>query len=232
MLVGEGRSPGSLSEEPSTVKITVRITATNAPAIAIGTQVVRPPSSSSLTPGAYRSRRYLSGMNEHEDRREIHETVLRYCRAVDRLDLPGVRAVYAADGVDHHTGFSGTADEFVAWLGRGLPFLDGTMHLLGNHLVELAGDQALAETYGTATHWAAPYDDPRRNFTSGFRYVDHFVRTDEGWRIRERFAVREWARSDAGRILEPDPSGPRAHRGEDDPVAVLRRRLAIAPEGT
>ena len=166
-------------------------------------------------------------MSAAEDRREIHEAVLRYCRAVDRLDLPGVRAVYAADGTDHHTGFSGSADDFVAWLGRSLPHLDGTMHLVGNHLCELAGDQAVAETYGTATHWAAPYDDPRRNFTSGFRYVDHFVRTGEGWRIRERFAVREWARSDAGRLLPATPDGPRADRGEQDPLAVLRRRLDL-----
>ncbi|MCW2785299.1 MAG: gamma-BHC dehydrochlorinase [Marmoricola sp.] len=164
---------------------------------------------------------------ENDDRRAIHETVLRYCRAVDRLDLPGVRAVYTADGTDHHTGFSGSADDYVAWLATGLPHLDGTMHLVGNHLCELAGDQAVAETYGTAAHWATPYDDPRRNFTSGFRYVDHFVRTAAGWRIAERFAVREWARSDVGRLLPPDPSGPRAHRGDDDPVAVLRRRLGL-----
>lgn len=166
-------------------------------------------------------------MSAAEDRREIHETVLRYCRAVDRLDYPGIRAVYAADGVDHHTGFSGSADEYVAWLERGLPFLDGTMHLVGNHLVELAGDEAVAETYGTAVHWAAPYDDERRNFTSGFRYVDHFVRTPDGWRIRERFAVREWARSDVGRLLAPAGDGPRAHRGAEDPVAVVRRRVGL-----
>lgn len=172
----------------------------------------------------------MSKDRESRDRREIHETVLRYCRAVDRLDLDGVRAVYAGDGVDHHTGFSGTADEFVAWLAQGLPFLDGTMHLVGNHLVELAGDEAVAETYGTATHWAAPYTEPGTNFTSGFRYVDHFVRTPAGWRIRERWAVREWARSDAGRIVPTEGRGPRAGRGErreDDPVAVLRARIGL-----
>lgn len=164
-------------------------------------------------------------MTEDDDRRAIHETVLRYCRAVDRLDFAGIRVVYAEDGVDHHTGFSGSADDFVAWLEKGLPFLDGTMHLVGNHLCELDGDQAVAETYGTATHWRAPYDDPRTTFTSGFRYVDHFVRTPDGWKIKERFAVREWARSDAGRVLAPESNGPQADRGEDDPLAVLRRRL-------
>ncbi|RNL61299.1 nuclear transport factor 2 family protein [Nocardioides marmoriginsengisoli] len=164
-------------------------------------------------------------MTEDADRRAIHETVLRYCRAVDRLDLPAVRAVYAEDGVDHHTGFSGPADAYVAWLAELLPRLDGTMHLVGNHLCELYGDRALAETYGTAVHWGTPGDDPARNFTSGFRYVDEFVRTPEGWRIQERFAVREWTRSDAGRLRAPEGDGPRGRRGPDDPLAVLRRRI-------
>lgn len=156
------------------------------------------------------------------DRHAIHDTVLRYCRAVDRLDFDAVRAVYADDGVDHHTGFSGPADDYVAWLRGLLPRLDGTMHLVGNHLAELAGDEAVAETYGTAVHWATPRDDPRGNFTSGFRYVDHFVRTPAGWRIRERWAVREWTRSDAGRLLAPEGDGPRGTRDDRDPLAVLR----------
>jgi len=164
-------------------------------------------------------------MSETDDRHEIHDTVLRYCRAVDRLDFPAIRAVYAADGVDHHTGFSGSADDYVAWLETLLPRLDGTMHLVGNHLSEVDGDQAVAETYGTAVHWGTPTDDPRRNFTSGFRYVDHFVRTDQGWRIRERFAVREWTRSDAGRLLQPEGEGPRGRRDGEDPFALLRERI-------
>lgn len=159
------------------------------------------------------------------DRREIHDTVLRYCRAVDRLDFPGIRAVYAEDGVDHHTGFSGTADEYVAWLERMLPRLDGTMHLVGNHLSEIDGDEAVAETYGTAVHWGTPSTEPQLNFTTGFRYVDHFVRTPAGWLIRERFAVREWARTDAGRLIAPTLEGPRGRRDGDDPLDVLRRRV-------
>ncbi len=164
-------------------------------------------------------------MSAEDDRREIHELVLRYCRAVDRLDFPGIRAVYAPDGVDHHTGFSGSADDYVAWLAGLLPRLDGTMHLVGNHLAEISGDDAVAETYGTAVHWGTPSDDPRRNFTSGFRYVDHLVRTEAGWRIRERFAVREWTRSDAGRLLAPEDDGPRGRRDAEDPLALLRAHV-------
>lgn len=164
------------------------------------------------------------------DQQQIHRLVLSYCRAVDRLDYEGIRSVYAPDGVDHHTGFDGSADEYVAWLHELLPRLDGTMHLVGNHLSEVRGDLAAAETYGTAVHWGTPADDPGLNFTSGFRYVDLLVRRAGGWAIRERYAVREWTRSDAGRRIEPEAAGPRGRRDHTDPwFAVLDR---LGPRGT
>jgi hypothetical protein len=83
----------------------------------------------------------------------------------------------------------------------------------------------VAETYGTATHWGTPATEPLMNFTSGFRYVDHFVRMPQGWRIRERFAVREWTRDVAGRLSASDGDGPRGRRDDQDPLATLRRRV-------
>lgn len=161
------------------------------------------------------------------DREEIHDLVLAYCRAVDRLQYDDIRAVYARDGIDHHTGFDGTADEFVEWLRGLLPRLDGTMHITGNHLSVVAGDRAVSETYGTAVHWGTPASDPSRNFTSGFRYVDHLVREDGRWRIAERFALREWTRSDVGH-RDPEGSGPVGSRDRNDPVYRLMERLSDA----
>lgn len=157
----------------------------------------------------------------------VYETIARYCRAVDRLDWDGIRSVYLPDGIDHHTGFDGPREEFIAWLAGKLERFTGTMHLIANHLVELLPDgSALSETYGTAVHWGLPEKDARVNFTSGFRYVDHLRLVDDKWFIAERFAVREWTRSDAGRMIAPEGDGPRGTRGESDPLAALRRRLA------
>ncbi|MCW3843595.1 nuclear transport factor 2 family protein, partial [Micromonospora yasonensis] len=104
----------------------------------------------------------MSGTRAAElaDRQHIHEVVLRYCRGIDRLDLDLVRSAYHPDGVDHHTGFDGPVDEFLAWVEPLLRRLTGTTHIVGNHLVELHGDRAVAETYGTAVHWGEPADDP------------------------------------------------------------------------
>ncbi len=156
------------------------------------------------------------------DKQAVLEVVLRYCRGVDRLDLALVRSCYHPDGVDHHTGFTGSADDYVAWIDVGLRRFAGTMHLIGNHLCELAGDTAYAETYGTAHHWGEPLEDPARNFTSAFRYVDRFERRAGDWRIAERFAVREWTRAVPAEVVRAkEGEGPVARRDRSDP-AYLR----------
>lgn len=164
---------------------------------------------------------------DETDRRQIHEAVLRYCRGIDRLDMDLVRSAYHPGGIDHHTGFSGPIEQFIEWVSGALRQFDGTMHLIGNHFAEGSGSAAVSETYGTAVHWGSPADDARRNFTSGFRYVDHFEKRDGRWAIVERWAVREWTRSDAGRYMPKEGDGPAPRRDRDDIVYTVRARLGL-----
>ncbi len=97
------------------------------------------------------------------------------------------------------------------------------MHIVANHLVELHGDTAVSETYGTSVHWGEPADEPRVNFTSGVRFVDHMTRRDGRWAITERWAVREWTRSDAGRLMAKEGQGPTGTRDRDDPLYRLQQ---------
>lgn len=153
------------------------------------------------------------------DRHAIYDVVASYCRGIDRLDLDLVRVCYHSDGIDHHTGFDGGIDAYLAWVEPLLRGFDGTMHLLGNHLVEVRGERARAETYGTAHHWGEPAQDPTRNFVSGFRYVDDFEYREGVWRIRERWAVREWTRAiDPDTVRVKEGEGPSPRRDRDDPL--------------
>lgn len=157
------------------------------------------------------------------DKQAVYEVVLRYCRGIDRLDLELVRSCYHPGAVDHHTGFTGSRDEYVAWVGQGLQRFSGTMHLVANHLVEIDGDVAFSETYGNAHHWGVPADDPGLNFVSGFRYVDRLDRRDGEWRISERHAVREWTRAIPAEVVRPkEGQGPGARRDRSDPVYLIR----------
>lgn len=164
---------------------------------------------------------------DSNDREAIAQAVLRYCRGIDRLDMDLVRSAYHADGIDNHTGFSGPIDSFIGWVSGALGNFDGTMHLIGNQMIEGDGSVAVCETYGTAVHWGQPADDPARNFTSGFRYVDHFEKRDGRWAIVERWAVREWTRSDAGRHMPKEGEGPAPSRSRQDIVYTLKERLGI-----
>lgn len=154
-----------------------------------------------------------------EDKQEIAEIVLRYCRGVDRLDYDLIRSCYHDGAVDHHTGFDGDADGYVEWLRRVLPRLGGTMHMVANQLIEVDGDAARSESYGMAHHWGEPFDDTSRNFTSAFRYVDRMERRAGVWRIAERWAVREWTRAvPAEVVMRKEADGPSPQRDKTDPL--------------
>jgi hypothetical protein len=156
------------------------------------------------------------------DRQEIHDVVLRCCRGIDRLDLELVRSAYHPDGVDHHTGFDGPIEEYLRWVAAGLARLGGTMHMLANHLLDLAGDDAVTETYGQAVHWSK---DPRGNFTTGFRYIDHMTYRDGRWAILERWAIREWIHTDTPAAPFSQARGRLGRRDRDDPLYLALARL-------
>jgi SnoaL-like domain len=161
-------------------------------------------------------------LRELADRQAIVDVVLRYCRGIDRLDLELVRSCYHEDATDEHGTFTGTRDEYVDWVAGILIRFTGTMHVVANQLVEVDGDAdtARCETYGVAYHWGEPPEDPRRNFTTGFRYVDRFARRGGEWRIAGRVAVREWTHVVAAEqqlVIPPDRDGRRGRRDRDDP---------------
>jgi hypothetical protein len=155
------------------------------------------------------------------DKQAIHEVVLRYCRGIDRLDPELVRSCYHPEATDDHGRFTGGRDEFIEWVMGTLQRFDGTMHVVANHLTELDGDTAVAETYGIAYHFGSPPEDHRRNFTTGFRYVDRFERREGVWKIAARVAVREWTHKVLPEqiwSIPPERDGRRGQRDRTDAV--------------
>jgi len=149
---------------------------------------------------------------------EIRRVIARYCRAVDRMDEELLRSCYHDDAHDEHGSFSGTVDQYVAWVWRLLGRYEMTMHLVANQLVELeTARSARVETYGTAVHRGAS-GEPRLNLVTGFRFVDRFERRSE-WRILRRVAVTEWSvQVPAGAWWPVPESLRRGARGRSDPA--------------
>ncbi|MCR9186148.1 MAG: nuclear transport factor 2 family protein [Halieaceae bacterium] len=151
----------------------------------------------------------------------ITEVIVRYARALDRMDEALLRSVFHP-GSEHHHFYEGpssdpsrpsTAEQpgdFVAFALGVLSAHSRTHHHLGNILVEMDGpDRARAETYFTAFHRMRPVGDPlagadafdnEMDYFVGGRYLDHFALRGGEWRIVRRVGMTDWTR------LEPAQS--------------------------
>lgn len=137
----------------------------------------------------------MAGHQQLDDELAIRRVLLRYCRGIDRVDLESVRDCYWPEAVDRHGPFTGTRDEYVAYLTTLLPRHTMTMHHVGNMLIEFdetIDNTAYSETYAVAYHSGEPPGDIRWNYAAGFRYVDRLERREGRWRIAERTTAIEW----------------------------------------
>lgn len=151
------------------------------------------------------------------DRAEIEDVVRRYARGIDRRDFDLVRACYHPDATDEHGGFSGTVDEYLAWVERLTAKYSMTMHLISGVVVDLADDVAAAESTGVAIHRSED-PAPQLNLAIGFRYLDRFERRDGAWRIADRRVVLDWTRENVeGVPWAAQASFAAAGRREADP---------------
>jgi ketosteroid isomerase-like protein len=138
------------------------------------------------------------------DKQEIHEVMMRYCRAIDRMDEELLRSVYHPDAIDNHGLFNGPAAEFIPWCIKQLreAYL-ATQHVVSNELIEVRGDTAYCEFYFVAHHRYERKGEAR-HMEAGGRYVDRFEKRQGEWRIAERTVVVDWQRME--RVHEPDGS--------------------------
>jgi 3-phenylpropionate/cinnamic acid dioxygenase small subunit len=119
------------------------------------------------------------------DREEIRDLVVRYAHAVDRRAWDEVAACFSADATADYGYFRGRVGEVLEKIRAGLDGFDATMHFVANHLADVRGDDATAETYALCVHRGAR-GGVAREVTVALRYLDRLVRTPAGWRIARR----------------------------------------------
>ena len=134
------------------------------------------------------------------DRRELNDLVYRYARAADRHDYPELRKVFTKDS--RTSGYRGDPDsvepifafeglEEVIGSLQQLEAYDKVNHVVSNQLVEIDGDRATGETYGT-THFVWYDDGVLTHRTHVCRYQDQYRRENGAWRIQERRLIFDW----------------------------------------
>lgn len=151
------------------------------------------------------------------DKDAIFDCVLRYSRGLDRLDLDLFRSAYWDDAVSCHGHVNGTVDDFLEWW---LPMQAGRevgQHAVSNHYVTFdAPDSAHGETYFLASIKNLDVDTVE---LLGGRYVDHFEKRGDEWRIKVRTLVFDWeATADASQMADRLALNHRGSRDRRDPT--------------
>lgn len=157
------------------------------------------------------------------DRLELTDLIATLSRAIDRSDRDLVAACYAEDSFDDHGGFKGTGAEFADYICGGSPIsrtAKSLLHILGQSLFDIDGDEAFVETAYTFDMVTAADE----LFHSSGRYVDYFRRIDGRWLLVYRRVV-----NDLGGALitttSPSPAG-QVHSARDRTDPVYDRRTA------
>jgi len=163
-------------------------------------------------------------LSDIADRAEILDCLNRYARGMDRHDRDLARSAYHDDAIDDHLGFSGPVDDFLDWAftyqERGVRH----QHYIGNHLAEIDGDSAHAETYFFFV--ASPPDDDAPLSIYGGRYIDRLERRDGRWSIVVRRLLVEWATS-ADSSLPVGDLGVGGHIARDRTDCSYQRPLEV-----
>ncbi len=131
------------------------------------------------------------------DRLALRDLVDGYAFAVDGDDPGSAAQLFTPDG-ELRIFHRGAAEPVRERIGRdaiatamaGLDRYETTLHVVANHRVDIDGGAAIGETYCLAHH-IRDVEGPdgvmaRFDYVMHIRYLDRFVRTDEGWRIARR----------------------------------------------
>ncbi len=161
-------------------------------------------------------------MNQSElrslrDRLDIAEVMTRYATGVDTKDSALLRGCFADEveiqgssaGKLHDlfisTGFAAGlklgGDEWVNGLVQGMSAMPVTQHMIGNHFIEISGDEAVCTAYMRAMHFAGTQFPGSPPYEVGGYYRNTLVRTAEGWKIRRWTLTCTWETGDASVLV-------------------------------
>jgi hypothetical protein len=136
------------------------------------------------------------------DHNAIVALCVQYATALDSRNWPLLRDCFEPDVVADYAGI-GRIDGYEALEAvcrAALEPLQASQHLLGNHAVQVTGDEADGTTYFRAQH-VRPGTPGGDNYIVAGIYTDRFVRRDRGWRISRRKLDVVWSEGNAA-VLE------------------------------
>lgn len=127
-----------------------------------------------------------------DDQQAIEQVYIRYCEIIDRKEFDRLVDVFTDDCVGDYRNTNGKVHEGVAPLVRHLkhgmgPGADcgATHHNVCNFRIDVEGDTARSRAHFYAVHRGINHYDGQM-YTCWGEYVDSWIRTPQGWRVRSR----------------------------------------------
>ncbi|MCJ2179313.1 nuclear transport factor 2 family protein [Novosphingobium album (ex Hu et al. 2023)] len=149
------------------------------------------------------------------DKFAITEQLYRYCRSVDRLDVPLGQSVFHEDATADYgpTSFRGTGHGAIEYICKAHLHMLAHSHQVTNILIELDSERAGSEAYVMAT-LRIEQEGKLKLIEVWARYCDRWSKRDGVWRIDHRDTVIDY---DSVRDVTPMNHHEWATRDPQDP---------------
>lgn len=125
------------------------------------------------------------------DREAIRDCIARLARGEDRRSADLIRACWWPEARFDYGVHSGDFETYLAWVVPGADAIKDTQHLIGQSVIELAGEAAQVETHVFSYH-RIDMGKGDRDTCIGGRYLDRFEKRSGEWRIADRVMLYEW----------------------------------------
>lgn len=130
-----------------------------------------------------------SQLEEMYDKQLLHENLMLYCRAADRMDIDGIKATYWPDSTDDHGGYIGDGHGWADAVDSMRDRVLSCSHHMGNVLIEIDGNRAKRESMFLCV---VLFAEPDTAFFHGGRYRDLCEKRDGEWKILRRTCIWDW----------------------------------------
>ena len=133
----------------------------------------------------------MLSLNEISDRLEINDVLIAYCDAIDNGSIDELDNIFVPDALIDFSNFGGPKGDvklIKAFLKENLLSLP-KLHMITNVSIKLAGDQATSRCVCLNPQGFPAKDQPYEIAFFGLWYDDVLVRTDQGWRIKQRTSI-------------------------------------------
>ena len=129
------------------------------------------------------------------DRLEIHDTLTRYCYAVDDRDWDSYRQLFTPDAVIDDTvtgGIRSGVEEHIVYMKKALSKVLTSQHAISTILIALNGNEARARAHCSCPMVLDTDGNDRHVMFQGLWYRNGLIRTGKGWKIRTLLEEGYW----------------------------------------